>query len=205
LEYLQLTHLGCREGPLWADYPSGLDITHVVGGLALLPFSFQGGVMLDDKAAITFFDWQRDTRLWHKLNGDDDGERFAIEGIDAADAIVTVSASYRVNEGAAVARVGALPIVRWSLPTTNTGNHWSSLKQQAPARQFLDTMGELKSRGVPQVHLFFNGETAAPDGPFADLGHSLTKSSKSRHRPREGVEDGGGIAHSWGIGHPWSP
>lgn len=92
--------------------------------------------MLDDKAAITFFDWHRDTRLWNELNGDDDGERFAVEGLDAVtagmpDVIVTVSGSYRVNGGAAVARVGALPIVRLSLPTTNTDNHWSSLKQQA--------------------------------------------------------------------------
>jgi hypothetical protein len=138
------------------------DMTHVAGGLAPVPLSFLGGVLLDDEAAITFFDWHRDTRLWNELNGADDGERFTVEGLEdvaagSAEVIVTISASYRVDEPAAVERVGTLPIVRLSLPTTNTGNHWSGDKQQALARQFLDAIGELKSRGVRQVHLFFAG------------------------------------------------
>jgi hypothetical protein len=138
------------------------DITYVAGGLAPVPLSFLAGVLLDDEAAITFFDWNRDARLWSELNGPDDGDRFAVEGVDQVaegtpEVIVTVSASYRVDEAAAVARVGALPIVRLSLATTNTANHWSCEKQQALARQFLDAMGELKGRGVGKVHLFFAG------------------------------------------------
>ena len=138
------------------------DITLVAGGIAPVPLSFLAGVLLDDEAPITFFDWDRDLKLWNELTGADDGERFAIEGLGGVadrtpEVIVTVSASYRVDEPRAVARAGNMQIDRLGLPTRVTGKHWSEDKQRDLARQFLDTMTDLKGRGVDRVHLFFAG------------------------------------------------
>lgn len=175
------------------------DMTHVAGGLAPVPLSFLGGVLLDDEAAITFFDWSRDARLWDQLSGPDDGERFAIEGLSSieegtSEVIVAVSASFRVDEAAAVARVGALPILRLSLPTINTANHWSSDKQQALARQFLDAIGELKNRGVRQVHLFFAGANSL----VLRFGSVYDK----RNLPALNVYQYESTAFTWGVSMP---
>jgi hypothetical protein len=135
------------------------DFAYVVGGLAPVPLTFLVGVILDDEIPITFMDWERHARKWHRLDEPDDSKRFIIDGMDAilarADEVVlAVSASYQVDLANARARLPTCPAVHLKLDGATTTSHLSSAKQIALGRQFLDTCLQLHSRGVKRIHLF---------------------------------------------------
>ena len=175
------------------------DISVVVGGLAPVPYTFLAGVLLDDEAALTVMDWDRDARCWRDLNGEDDGARFAVEGLEAVpeaapDVLVAVSVSYPVDLPAARARVGDSPLVALTLPAIGAANHWSAAKQTALRRQFLDAMIALKGRRVGRVHLML----AAQSSVVLGLGTAYDK----RNLPPLTVYQYEGGAMIWGVDMP---
>jgi hypothetical protein len=172
------------------------DSTFVVGGLAPVPLSFLAGVLLDDESPMTFFDWDRDAKLWCELNRDDDGDRFVIDGLAGVPAgahrvTVLISVSYAVDEISALRRVGPGPVVRLALSALTTNNHWSEGKQRALTRQFLDTMTALKGKGVGQIDLFLAGANSL----VLRLGSVYDK----RNLPPITVYQYEGNAFSWGV------
>lgn len=135
------------------------DFSYVVGGLAPVPLTFLVGVMLDDETPITFMDWDRHARKWHRLDEPDDTKRFIIDGMDALPAqadevVLAVSASYQVDLANARTKLPSRPVVHLRLDGASTSSHFSSEKQVALGRQFLDTCLQLHSRGVKRIHLF---------------------------------------------------
>jgi hypothetical protein len=196
LERLMALRPRLEQFEAWRDRE---DVAFVVGGLAPVPFSFLAGVLLDDEAALTLMDWDRDTRCWRELDGADDGGRFVIEGLDsvpddALDVLVAVSVSYAVDLPAAQDRIGAVPTVALTLPDLNTANHWSEEKQIALRRQFLDVMTRLKGRRIGRIHLVL----AAQNSVVLGLGAAYDK----RNLPPLTVYQYDSGVFTWGVDMP---
>jgi hypothetical protein len=175
------------------------DVSFVVGGLAPTPYSFLTGVILDDEAALTFWDWDRDARAWREPDEEDDGERFVVNGLlgvsdDVSDVLVLVSVSYLADRPAAEARVGDIPIVSLTLPNPNTANHWSADKQIALGRQFLNVMSALKGKRIGRAHLVL----AAQNSVALRFGALYDK----RLLPPVTVYQYEGGAFTWGVDMP---
>ncbi|KAA0686202.1 SAVED domain-containing protein [Azospirillum brasilense] len=135
------------------------DVTVVYGGVSPVPLTFLAGFLLDDDGAVRIVDWDRGEARWRSLDGADDGERFIVDGFDrvprgAAEVAVAVEVSYAVDADAVGRSLGAVPVVRLSLPTIDKDNHWSDAKQRALAAQFLKVVSDLGNRGVRTIHLF---------------------------------------------------
>jgi hypothetical protein len=168
------------------------DLQYVAGGIAPVPLLFLAGLLLDDEAPVTIMDWDRNARIWRELDGQDDGERFVISGLDGVaedqDALIlAIGYSFPIDLPAAKARVGDLPVVSLTVPTHSTTTHWSEEKQRALAQQFIDVMIALKGRRVRLAHLFI----AAP----ASLSLRLGSHYDQRLFPRA-------IAHQYDSGEP---
>lgn len=131
------------------------DVSLVYGGLTPVPMTFLTGVVFDDEGSIVVMDWDRTREAWRSLDGQDDGQRFNIDGLDVAKespaVVLAVSASYQVRDE----NIGTsfdLPVVRLSLPDL-ASSHWSQSKQNALAQQLLETAKLLEAKGVGTIHL----------------------------------------------------
>jgi hypothetical protein len=152
------------------------DVAIVYGGLAPVPLTFLTGVLVDDEGALTVMDWERIPGRWRALDANDDGFRFDIrglqhinEGVDRVALAVTVSYAVDVpNIGKAIPE---MPLVELNLREGSIDAHWSEAKQQALAKQFLDTVVTLGNRRVKEVHLFL----AAPNSLVFSLGRVYDK------------------------------
>jgi len=147
------------------------DISFVLGGLAPVPFLFLLGVIVDDESRSCIMDWDRMQHAWRALADDDDGNRFVVTGMDAANAAVKrvalcVSASYDVLEADVRIVEANVPIIKLELEGRNTSSHWSETKQQQLAQQFLNTVMSLARQGVTEISLFL----AAPASLTLRLG-----------------------------------
>lgn len=157
------------------------DISFVLGGLAPVPFLFLLGVIVDDESQTFIMDWDRTQHAWRALADEDDGNRFVITGLDAANAAgkrvaLCVSASYDVLEADVRIVETGVPIIKLELEGRNTSSHWSETKQQQLAQQFLDTVMSLARLGVTEISLFL----AAPASLTLRLGTLYDK----RNLPR---------------------
>lgn len=178
------------------------DIVTVYGGLSPVPFTFLAGVLLDDESQITTLDWDRNAGVWRQLNGADDGDSFAVSGVEhipegATEAAVAVSVSYLVDPGAITKSFPSLPLVQLTLPRRSPDNHWSESKQQRLAKVFLAAMVRLADAGIATVHLFL----AAQNSVAFRLGRSYDK----RNLPRILVyqfQKGRDNEHPWAVEMP---
>jgi hypothetical protein len=141
------------------------DITCVYGGLAPVPLTFLTGVLMDDEGSVIVMDWNRHAENWRLLDGQDDGERFLISGLDtvpadAPDVALTISVSYSVDISGVRQKVSDIPLVKIELPSGSPDCHWSEDKQRALGQEFLDIAIELGNRGTKQVHLFLAAQNS---------------------------------------------
>lgn len=135
------------------------DISFVLSGLAPVPFLFLLGVIVDDESRTLIMDWDRKQHAWRALAEEDDGKRFIVKGLDAVNAdmkrvALCVSASYDVLETDVGIVEAGVPIIKMELEGRNTSSHWSEMKQQQLAQQFLDTVMSLARQGVTEISLF---------------------------------------------------
>lgn len=152
------------------------DITIAYGGLMPVPFSFLTGMLLDDEDSILMMDWDRDQGRWRSLDGDDDGDRFEVSGLDqlpqnASEIVLAVSVSYRANVQAIEQTLPGFPLVQLILPNGNPACHWSEEKQRELAKKFRDTVIALNNVGMRRIHLFI----AAQNSFVCRLGRTYDK------------------------------
>jgi len=141
------------------------DITLVYGGLAPVPLTFLTGILIDDEGSVVVMDWDRHAGNWRVLNGDDDGNRFKIIGLDAVhvgsgDVALAVSVSYGVDLDGVRRKAGDMPLVQLELENGSPDCHWSEEKQKALGKQFLDTMITLSNLCVTRVHIFLAAQNS---------------------------------------------
>lgn len=177
------------------------DIAYVAGGLAPVPFSFLLGVQLDDEGAVTLMDWDRNGDYWRTLNGQDDGGRFTISGMDqvgqAEEVVLSVSVSYPTNTSGIAKTFAGQPVVSMTLPNLTTDAHWSEVKQAALAQEFFNTMRALCGTNVKHVNLIL----AAPNSVVIRFGRIYDK----RNLPPLTVwqyENGHVPPYPWGVRMP---
>ncbi len=135
------------------------DLSFVLGGLAPVPFLFLLGVIVDDESRTLIMDWDRKQHSWRALTDEDDGNRFTVTGLDAINTGVKrvalcVSASYDVFDADVQMVETDVPIIKAELVGRNIHSHWSEVKQQQLAQQFLDIVMLLARQGVVEISLF---------------------------------------------------
>lgn len=177
------------------------DMAYVAGGLAPVPFSFLMGVQLDDEGSVTLMDWDRNGDYWRSLDGQDDGDRFAVSGMDQVgqdeEIVLSVSVSYPTNTHGITQKFAGQPIVSMSLSSLATDGHWSERKQAALAQEFFNTMRALCGTGVKHVNLVL----AAPNSVVIRFGRIYDK----RNLPPLTVwqyENGQTPPYPWGVRMP---
>lgn len=181
-----------------------LDISFVLGGLAPVPFLFLLGVIVDDESQTFFMDWERTQHAWRPLTEEDDGKRFVVTGLDTVNAQVRrvalcVSASYDVLDADVQIAEPGVPVIKMELDGRNTSSHWSELKQQQLAQQFLDTVMALARQGVTEISLFL----AAPASLVLRLG-TLYDKRNLPHVEVNQFEQGDPKRFPWAVGMPVS-
>ncbi|MFY7928314.1 MAG: SAVED domain-containing protein, partial [Oligoflexus sp.] len=156
-----------------AKHGDSRDVTLVYGGLTPVPFTFLSGVVFDDEGRIVVMDWDRTREAWRSLDGDDDGRRFQIEGLDgiggAKEVVLAVSFSYQVRSEN-IATTFSHPVVRMTMPD-QASSHWSQAMQNELAAQFLDVAKQLEANGVSTIHLLL----AAQNSVVFNLGRRYDK------------------------------
>lgn len=177
------------------------DIAYVAGGLAPVPFSFLTGVQLDDEGSVTLMDWDRNGDYWRSLDGQDDGGRFVVSGMDqvgqAEEVVLSVSVSYPTNASGITQTFAGQPIISMTLPKLATDGHWSEDKQAALAQEFFDAMRALCGTDVKRVNLVL----AAPNSVVIRFGRIYDK----RNLPLLTVwqyENGQTPPYPWGVSMP---
>lgn len=178
------------------------DVTIVYGGLVPIPFGFLTGQMLDSQHTLILFDWDRDQNLWRPLNGEDDGDRFVVEGLDGLSAgtkevVVATSVSYGVDEAGIAETFPNIPVVHLRLLNGNQSCHWSEAKQQDLARQLREVMTEVSNRGIDRIHMI----VAAPNSLTVRFGRVCDR----RNLPETVVyqyERSRSPRYPWGIRMP---
>jgi hypothetical protein len=177
------------------------DIAYVAGGLAAVPFSFLMGVQLDDEGSVTLMDWDRNGDYWRSLDGQDDGGRFVVSGMDQVDqaeeVVLSVSVSYPTNASGITQTFAGQPIISMTLPKLATDGHWSEDKQAALAQEFFDAMRTLCGTDVKRVNLVL----AAPNSVVIRFGRIYDK----RNLPSLTVwqyESGQTPPYPWGVSMP---
>lgn len=141
------------------------DITTVFGGLAPVPFTFLAGMLIDDESAIHQFDWDRQTEKWRQLDGQDDGDRFKLDGLEsvpegAPNVVLAASMSYKADFNAIARAFPGWPVAHLSLANLSVSSHWSEIKQSALAQSFLDALIRLNNQGAQRVHLVLAGPSS---------------------------------------------
>jgi hypothetical protein len=177
------------------------DIAYIAGALAPVPFSFLMGIQLDDESSITLMDWDRNGNYWRALDGNDDGYRFVIDGIDeigqAEEIVLSVSVSYQTNLAAITSTFTGQPIISMTLPILATDGHWSEVKQTALAQEFFNTARALCGTNVKRVNLIL----AAPNSVVIRFGRIYDK----RNLPALTVwqyENSQNPPYPWGVNMP---
>lgn len=177
------------------------DIAYVAGGLAPVPFSFLMGVQLDDEGCVTLMDWDRNGDCWRSIDGQDDGDRFEISGMDqigqAEEIVLSVSVSYPTNAQGIIQSFTGQPIVSMTLSKLATDGHWSEAKQASLAQEFFNTMRALCGTKVKHVNLVL----AAPNSIVIRFGRIYDK----RNLPPLTVwqyENGQTPPYPWGVRMP---
>lgn len=154
---------------------SNSNITLAYGGIFPIPFTFLTGLLLDDENEIYTFDWDRSHDQWRPLDEPDDNKRFLSPLITntnkSQEAVVAVSASYRVDIEGIKSTFNNLPIFELKLDPINSNSHWSQVKQSALAMQFFELIKELSEQGIKTVHLVI----AAPNSMTFRLGRAYDK------------------------------
>lgn len=138
------------------------DVTATVGGLASVPFLFLLGTLLDDEQEFEIVDWERDSKVWRRLDAVDDGVRLVPNSADAAalsrsrEVVVCVSASYPVDSAALAASFPPdWPRLLLTSSSPGANRLWSKPGQQAIAAQVRDLLVSLSGSHVARVHLVF--------------------------------------------------
>jgi hypothetical protein len=177
------------------------DIAYIAGGLAPVPFSFLMGVLLDDEGCVTLMDWDRNGNYWRSLDGQDDGDRFQLSGMDqighAEEIVLSVSVSYPANVHGITQTFAGQPIVSMTLTKLATDGHWSEAKQATLAQEFFNTMRALCGTKVKHVNLVL----AAPNSIVIRFGRIYDK----RNLPPLTVwqyENGQNPPYPWGVRMP---
>lgn len=147
------------------------DVYVAVGGLAAIPGLFLTGMLLDDESHVTLYDWDRNAKAWHLIEGADDGKRFlpldtSELPFQCEEVVLTVAVSYPIDVAGVQATFAGMPVVRLTAQETLADRYWSSEKQQALVVAFRDAVQELMSRGVRKIHLIL----AAPSSPTIRMG-----------------------------------
>lgn len=178
------------------------DISIVYAGLAPVPLTFLTGVLLDDEGAVTVMDWDRFRNCWRSLDGDDDGLRFDVEGlqqvpIGTSSVALAVSVSYEVDLARISGVVSDIPVVEMRLREGSTDAHWSEEKQRELGKQFLDTVISIGNIGVSEIHLFL----AAQNSIVFSFGRLYDKRNLPRLTVYQYQKDHG-VAFPWGIRMP---
>ncbi|MFT6091859.1 SAVED domain-containing protein [Sulfitobacter sp.] len=173
------------------------DLKTFYGGLAPVPYTFLTGVLLDDEGAIITYDWDRVQETWRKVDDNDDGRSFIVEGLDAiwdvAEVVVALAFSYPVNDDD-LNTTFTLPEVTLTLDGMSSDGHWSQQKQNRLAQEFFEVAKQLSGRGVQRIHLVL----AAPNSVVFTFGRRYDK----RNLPGIVVyqyQRGKKPAYPWGI------
>lgn len=147
----------------------------VVGGLLPVPFLFLVGMLIDDEGDVTLMDWKRHEKAWSELDGADDGESFALSGVEgrlqSEEVVVVVSASYPVALEHVSASFPGLPLVRLQVQSAVPDRLWSEIKQSRLASQFLEVVATLIGHGAHRLHLVL----AVPASLALRLGQSYDR------------------------------
>lgn len=133
------------------------DFQVVYGGLVPVPFAFVSGYVLDDESYIEILDWDREKSSWRELEiHGDDKDTFSIKKIlkdQKNEAVVAVSFSYPVDTKAIDKIFPGLTQVHIQLANQRFDNHWSKLKQDRLACEFIEVIKSLMAEGYEQLHL----------------------------------------------------
>lgn len=176
------------------------DIEIYVGGIMPVSLLFYAGVLLDDQYSINLMDWNRSLERWRVLDGNDDGERFAVRGLSnelSIEVVLNISVSYQVNKSAIQTCFPGLDLIELSLASPKANNLFSDTKQAALAQQFLDILSELTNRNVEHIHLVL----AAPSSFCLRLGRHYDPKNHPRLTIYE-YDKGKSHAYAWGITMP---
>jgi hypothetical protein len=159
------------------------------------------GIQLDDEGSVTLMDWDRNGDHWRSLNGQDDGDRFDVSGIDqigqAEEIVLSVSVSYPTSAPGIAQAFAKQPVVSMTLPKFATDGHWSEGKQVELAQEFFNTMRTLCGTNVKRVNLVL----AAPNSIVIRFGRIYDK----RNLPPITVwqyENGQTPPYPWGVSMP---
>lgn len=175
------------------------DVTVAIGGLAATPVLFLAGVLMDDEAHVLLYDWDREQRAWRSLDGMDDGQRvlpvnYSTLRVGAKRAVLALSLSYAVDEDALRRRFGAeAAIVHMRLDEPRVNQFWSTAKQEAITKSFIEAVQQLLHRGVQRLDLVI----AAPASLSIRLGMAYDK----RLLPSVAVHQ---FEKSTAAGYPWA-
>lgn len=175
------------------------DVTVAIGGLAATPVLFLAGVLMDDEAHVLLYDWDREQRAWRSLDGMDDGQRvlpvnYSTLPDGAKRAVLALSLSYAVDEDALQRRFGAdAAIVHMRIEIPRVNQFWSTTKQEAVTKSFIETVQQLLHRGVQRLDLVI----AAPASLSIRLGMAYDK----RLLPDIAVHQ---YEKSTASGYPWA-
>ena len=172
------------------------NVTTVYGGLTSVPYTFLTGVLLDDEGGVLTYDWDRTREAWRKIDGEDDGSHFSVDGLGSLtgkEMVVAFAFSYR---GTPLRRHSGryLPIVRLTLENMSSDAHWSQKKQNRLAQEFFETAKQLSASGVKRIHLVL----AAPNSVVFTFGRRYDK----RNLPEIVVyqyQRGMVPAYPWGV------
>ncbi|MCY3673722.1 MAG: SAVED domain-containing protein [Paracoccaceae bacterium] len=178
------------------------NLTTVYGGLTSVPYTYLTGVLLDDEGEIVTYDWDRTQEAWRSLDSIDNGKEFQVDGIDdisdTTEVVIALSFSYPINKQD-IRSTFNHPIVRLTLDGMSSDAHWSQVKQNRLAQQFLEVVKHLSAVGVERIHLVM----AAPNSTVFTFGRRYDK----RNLPEIIVyqfEKGNNPAYPWGVLMPVS-
>lgn len=141
------------------------DTQIVYGGFLPVPFTFYLGNIIDDKANVAVYDWDREFECWKAISEKvtDDGESFvheSVRGGDFSEVVLVVSCSYLVDLEAVMDSFNEFPIEHLRLENTSFSNHWSLTKQRRLALQFSEKVKLLSGKGVKKIHLILAAQSS---------------------------------------------
>ena len=178
------------------------NLTTAYGGLTSVPYTFLTGVLLDDEGEIETYDWDRTQEAWRRLDGEDDGKAFRVDGVDVTpdttEVVIALGFSYPVKEQD-LQSTFRHPVVRLTLDGMSSDAHWSQAKQNRLAQQFLEVVKQISAVGVQRIHLVM----AAPNSTVFTFGRRYDK----RNLPELAVyqfERGNHPTYPWGVLMPVS-
>ncbi|TDO12671.1 SAVED domain-containing protein [Halomonas ventosae] len=167
------------------------------GGLTSVPYTFLTGVLLDDEGVIDLYDWDRTRENWRKLDEEDDGAEFSVNGVERVvheeDVVIALAFSYAIDDKNLKSTFN-YPAVRLTLDGMSSDAHWSREKQNRLAQQFFEVVKQLSEHDVKRIHLVM----AAPNSVVFTFGRRYDK----RNLPELIVyqfERGKERAYPWGV------